>query len=169
MMPIFAQLIVALQRIGPITDDYTEAVQLFPEFISDRDEGPVPDQIDKPANVIKLIDEGIIMEHGWPDPMPRFLEIEAGLQELQWSSWPQGPRNLGSGAYGDVQLIFKTEDMNLPFPKRRMAALKIQPLADRNADKLWTEMNVMRCVRHQNIVDYYGAFVSTPKNRAGVC
>ena len=95
--------------------------------------------------------------------MTRFQEVEAGLWDLHWSLWPHGPWSLGEGAVGFVQLIFKTEDLDQPFPRRRMAALKIQSLTDRHAARLWTEMSVLNCVRHRNIVDFYGAFAVTPR------
>ena len=160
----FAQWLGALAQAAPIPVRFIGAVPQFPDYHPPRNEGPVPDIRNMPESVSELIEGGIAQEHGWHDPMLRFREREAGLRDLGWSLWPHGPRNLGSGAYGSVQLIFKTEDMNLSFSKRRMAAFKIQALEDENVDRLWTELSVMRSVRHRNIVDYYGAFVVTPRS-----
>ena len=159
----FGKLIEALKSTDPITIQYREAVQQFPACVFERNEGPIPDSGNKPATVSKLIDEGIIMEDEGTRPMRRIRTLAIGVQDLKWSLWPHGPRNLGSGEYGSIQLIFKAEDMDNPFLKRRMAALKVQSLTDANAAQLWTEMSILSCVQHKNIVDYYGAFVVTPK------
>ena len=159
----FVQLIEALQRIEPITVQFRVAVQQFPEYICNRNEVPVPDAEHNPKDTLQLLDTGHVNEHGERHPMPQFRDREAGLRKLKWSLWPHDIQKLGAGAFGSVQLIFKTEDLYLPFPKRRMAALKTQQLSIFNAEKMWKEMIVMKCVRHRNIVDYYGAFAVTPK------
>ena len=159
----FAQLIVALDQLSLLPNQHRETVKQFRDYVFERIEGPVPDDRFMPESADKLIDAGIMGEDEGTDPMPRFPDLKAGLEDLKWSSWPHGPRSLGSGTYGCVQLIHKTEDMDLPFPQRRMAALKIQLLTDANAHQLWTEMSVLNCVKHKNIVNYYGAFVVTPE------
>ena len=161
-----AKLLEALQHLNPLPVQYREAVQQFPENVLEREEGPVPENGHQPLSVLELLDEGVLVHDDEPLPMPQFTELEAGLRDLEWSLWPHGSHNLGTGAFGSVQLIFKNEDLNLPFPRRRMAALKIQRMTDANAPQLWTEINVLNCVRHRNIVDYYGAFAVTPKTGA---
>ena len=159
----FAHVVEALELVNPIPVQFIGAVQQFPDYHPQRDECPVPDARDKPQTVIDLLETGNMDELGGIHWMPRVQKIEDGLRDLQWSSWPHGPRKLGSGLFGSVQLIFKKQDLDLPFPKRRMAALKIQELTDGTAGQSWLEMRVMKCVRHRNIVDYYGAFVVTPR------
>ena len=56
---------------------------------------PIPDDGCEPETAYQLITEGIMQEHGWPDPMPRFPKMEAGLDELGWSLWPHGPPESG--------------------------------------------------------------------------
>ena len=169
MLPInnddaFRQLIEKLQGINRIPYHFQQTVQQFPDYHVDRPQGPVPDAMFTPHSPQALVDEGIVDGNGGRHPMPRYRMLETGLREFGWSMWPHSPKNLGEGAYGRVQLIFKTEDLNLPFPQKRMAALKMQPLTDLSAEQLWKEMSVMSCVRHVNIVDFFGAFVVTPKS-----
>ena len=161
----FLKLVDAMKGVAPIPDESVEVVKLFAHHEIPRIGCTFPYQKSGPRTVAKLIEKENVTEYGGTNSVLRCRKLEEGLEKLKWSMWKQGPHNLGSGKHGIVQLIPETVDktQNLPFPKRRMAALKIQQLDDNNVTQCWTEMKLMKCIKHENIVDYYDALLVLPQ------
>ena len=65
-------------------------------------------------------------------------------------------RNIGTGSFGSALLVEVTET------RERFVAKKIslEHLADGDRDKALNEAALLRSLRHPNITEYFGSFVS---------
>lgn len=122
---------------------------------------PRPDQVITTVN--EFVTSGDVDDRGNRRPMPKHQSGGAGLNRLGWQDWPHQVKQLGEGFFGTVQLVYWFQDVNLHLEKRRFCALKVQKLLDRNVDNVWIEIAVLRGVKHEHIIDYYGSFIVAPE------
>ena len=86
-----------------------------------------------------------------------YRSAEFGLAALGWKELPAESRpTIEEGAYASISLAYKLSDRRLPLESRHLAVAKIQKL--QVVYRVWTEMEVLRGVVHENIVGFYGMF-----------
>ena len=156
----FAQSLDRLRGKEPLVGEDRQVISLLPDYRHARNAFTLPTRhAQVPQSKMEFLTKGNITEHGYSSPFPIFSDGKEGLTSLGWSKLSHGDVQLGEGSYGTVQLVFKLEDVDEDPEKRRLAAFKSQVLEDARVQRIWTELTILKSVRHSNIVDYYGAFV----------
>ena len=84
-----------------------------------------------------------------------YQEGETGLHENGWMKFPS--ERLGHGNYGSVMLGMRIRDQGMKPESRRLCAIKVQVMDLQ--ENCWKEVVAMRCLVHENIVDYYDHFI----------
>ena len=165
----FAQLLRRLQGTDPLFGQDREAVRLFPDYRVRRNAFPLPtpDRIrdEVVQSVDEFLDRGNMDAQGHGNPWPIFYNDRIGLASLGWSELPYEDVELGYGAFGVVHLAFKMQDADQILEKRRFAAVKVQPIREHTVNHMWKEVTILKCVKHPNVVDFYGAFVDAAEPR----
>ena len=133
----------------------------------DRPERALPPSTQKIDNVPDLLSRGYSDQHGHGRPFPQYGTGKKGLSANGWHDWPYNVKALGTGAYGSVRLVYWLHDINQPIEKRHLSALKIQPVTHQNVSRLWMENLIFLAVKHEYIIDYYGAFIVNPSLNYG--
>lgn len=87
--------------------------------------------------------------------VPTFPSADVGLESFGLKLIPKklGPRITG-GAFGSVDLAYKTADVGQPLERRHITACKVQALE--HYYNAWTEAEIMRGVCHTHIVQFVG-------------
>lgn len=99
-------------------------------------------------------------------PVPVYGTREAGLNAFGWTEIPDGGIEIGKGKYGKVRLAYKaTGEEGVQLESGHLCALKIQPpsigteLTPRLVTMIWKEIDILRGIVHDNIIDYFAHFV----------
>ena len=82
-----------------------------------------------------------------------FPSPDAGLQSLGWKKLTCGPK-FQEGACATIRMAYKQSDRAIPLESRHLAVAKIQGVNQMT----WTEVQILRGLVHDNIVDLYGVF-----------
>ena len=90
-----------------------------------------------------------------------FPSPEAGLQSLGWKRLTCGPTIRG-GACASIRMAYKLSDRAIPLESRHLAVAKIQEIEQ----SVWREVQILRGLVHENIVDLYGVFAVDPAWRS---
>ena len=144
---------------SPVGKD-KQVIASFPYHRHARTKFPMPTRrAQVPRSKMEFLTKGNISEHGYSSPFPIYADGKEGLKSLGWSELSHGDVQLGEGSYGSVQLVFRLQDIDQVPEKRRLAAVKSRELDDAHVQQIWTELTILKSVRHGNIVDAYGAFV----------
>jgi hypothetical protein len=103
-----------------------------------------------------------------------FEDPADGLESLSWSEFPSHITNVnvGVGSYGQIRLAYKRTEIKVPIESRHLAAIKVQPkqcdtLEPEFMRTIWNEIRILRGVVHENVIDYYGHFM-TISRRTGI-
>lgn len=133
-----------------------------------RKEVPIPFGVKfKKEMLSQFLATGLAGHH-----VPCHSSLSSGLRAFGWAALNM---ELGSGAFGAVQLAYKVQEQAVPLESRHLCAVKVQPksrddgLGPRPDHKLdlqpiHDEVAVLRGVSHPNIIDYYGFFAVTANN-----
>lgn len=129
-----------------------------------RGEIPFPSPSDVPHTAVQFLENGNVIHGGHARPMKKYTRGRDGLHAHGWSEWATGSETkfLGRGAHGGVRLVYKLEDKGLPPQRRRFAALKAQRLDNGTVSHIWSEIMIMKSVKHQHVIDFFAAFAVTP-------
>ena len=92
-----------------------------------------------------------------------FPDEDAGLHSIGWTKLPSafGPV-ITEGGYGIIRMAYKLADRGTPLESRHLSIAKIQ----RIDQTTWIEVEVLKGLVHENIVDLYGVFAVDPKWRS---
>ena len=82
-----------------------------------------------------------------------FPNEDAGLQSLGWKKLTCGPK-LPQGSFATIRMAYKLSDRGTPLESRHLAVAKVQDVEQ----VTWTEVQILRGVVHENIIDFYGVF-----------
>ena len=96
-----------------------------------------------------------------------YTTTDAGLAALGWKELPAGGGpEITPGAVAAISLAYKLSDRRLPLESRHLSVAKIQGLSHAHGleayDRVWTEVEVLRGLVHENIVGFYGMFAVDP-------
>ena len=159
----FAGLLSRLLGRGSLREEDRSVIRAFPVRHRNRRELPLPQANQMVQTVDDFVRAGDIDARGVTHPMPKYKNGREGMRELGWDDWPYSTKILGEGFYGTVHLGYWLGDVNEHLEKRRFCALKVQALEERNADIVWMEVAILRSMKHENIIDYYGSFIVAPE------
>lgn len=105
--------------------------------------------------------------HGLSGHPVRVFESGAdGLKASGWSEIPiPGGHVIGEGGFGLLKLAYKFSESGVPLESRHLSAVKIQPkggkqLSGRTIASIWKEIDILRAVVHENVIDYFSHFVT---------
>jgi serine/threonine protein kinase len=106
-------------------------------------------------------------EPGSPDQyvksnkVPVYKSVSEGLNSFGWKEIPKGygPKIQG-GAFGSIKLAYKQKDEKVPLESRHLAVMKVQAI--KRYRQTWAEVEILKAVVHENIVDFYGVFAYVP-------
>ena len=88
---------------------------------------------------------------------------DAGLQSLGWKQLPSAFRpGITEGGYAKICMAYKLSDRGFPLESRHLSIAKIQ----RVDPMTWVEVQILRGLVHENIVDLYGVFGVDPQWRS---
>jgi serine/threonine protein kinase len=159
----FSSLLNRLLGSQRIQNADSQLIRLFPVRERSTHELPLPGGNHRVTTIEEFIRTGHSDEKGHAIQMPICTDGMQMLKKMGWSEWPYNIRVLGEGGFGIVSLVYWTADVNLHLEKRRFAARKVQKLHQYNVDLIWTEIVVLRSVKHEHIIDYFGSFVVAPE------
>ena len=90
-----------------------------------------------------------------------FSTEDDGLESLGWKKLTGGP-TFQQGACASICMAYKLSDRGTPLESRHLAVAKIQGVEM----ETWTEVQILRGLVHENIVDLYGVFAVDPQWRS---
>ena len=91
-----------------------------------------------------------------------YRTAELGLAALGWKELPAEFRpKIDEGAYAAISLAYKLSDRRLPLESRHLTLAKVQGL--QQCYRVWTEVEILRGLVHENIVGFYGMFAVDPE------
>lgn len=106
------------------------------------------------------------MKHGYGShKVPVYRKLDQGLAASGWAEIPDGGIRLGEGAFGEVKLAYNVTESGIKLENRHLAVIKIQPrdkwrrLQPHDMQRIWKEVDILRGLVHENIIDYYDHFV----------
>ena len=92
-----------------------------------------------------------------------FPSEDAGLQSLGWKFLaPRCGPQLPQGSFATIRMAYKLSDRGTPLESRHLAVAKIQYVDQ----KAWAEVQILKGLVHENIVDLYGVFAVDPARRS---
>jgi serine/threonine protein kinase len=158
-------------REGPgnpvITEDEKKVIQGFSNYDNSRRRAPVPLEEDAPASVDEFMEKWNTDHRGRKHPFTKYHDVKEGARGAGWTVWPEKGIHLGKGTFGMVQLLYRSEDIDKAPERRRLAAMKVQPVDEMfyGMTYQWTELVVMKACHHKYIVDFYNAFFLLPSEK----
>ena len=151
----FQDLLVKLAGIDPLnTREQRKAersISINEPKARTRQPMPVPEVIPEYDPVIEC------------DPPGMFASGAEGLERKGWLLFPGKP--LGAGNFGRVTLGMKLEDQGKQPDQRRICAIKVSEIPTEQFKlNAWHEVNSMRCLVHEHIIEYYDHFMVKPQS-----
>ena len=132
-----------------------EDVESISHFAINNNDERVPE-------VIHYENQGEEMEQFLRQGFRTYRSAELGLAALGWKELPSESRpTIDEGAFASISLAYKLSDRRLPLESRHLTVAKIQRLEV--LYRVWTEVEILRGIVHENIVGFYGMFAVDPE------
>jgi serine/threonine protein kinase len=101
------------------------------------------------------------MERG----LKTYSNPKKGIKKLGWKLVPPGVGpTFKEGAYGNIKLAYNRKETGVPLESRHLAIAKVQQLS-LYFEEIWSEVQILRGIVHENIIDCYGVFAVDTRAR----
>lgn len=97
---------------------------------------------------------------------PVCRSLDQGLRDHLWMDWT-GKNEITAGHVPHVfhGFVCSSEDRNMLMERRRLASVKSQWITDWTCARVWTEVMILKSVRHENISALFETFVVRHESR----
>lgn len=114
--------------------------------------------VDVPPNLTQFMQRGNVSSLVTGGPFMVSENVDLGLDVAGFTRMGSKNPVLGQGEFGKVEVIFHKHDA-------RLAAVKIITIDDFSYRHAFTEVTVMKSIKHENVVDFIFAFASKDKEK----
>ena len=146
----FVRFINRIRGRGPLSDEDRQSVSRMPiDPPAVRVEQPIDRGGELFDHLNRFVTSGFI---GYDSMAEGLAKTGTGWEIIDDFEAPE----IAGGGFADIELAYSIRDKGKPLERRHLCVLKVQNM--NNIQAVWNEVNVLRGVIHENIIDFYGVF-----------